>query len=65
MSIVGAFVILAALVLLLLRLRAVRFGPALLCAVLGFVVAITPAGPGVQRALAATATWLWHSVASL
>ena len=65
MSVVAVALVLGALVLLLLRTAKLGFGSALVCVLLGMVIAITPAGPQMQEALDASGVWLWGQVSSL
>lgn len=65
MSVVAVALVLGALVILLLRTVKLGFGSALVCVLLGMVIAITPAGPRVQEALDASGAWLWGQVSSL
>jgi hypothetical protein len=64
-SVTAAAVILAALVLLLVKLKAVRPVGALVCVLLGLVVAAGPAGPAVQQALDDIGTWGYQKLTEL
>ena len=65
MSVVAVAVFLAALVGLLLKTN--QLGPcsAVVCVVLGLVIAATPAGPTITGALNQTGSWAWAQVRSL
>ena len=65
MSLIGTTVVLGAVVVLLVRLRAVRLGSALTCGLFGFALAVTPVGPNVLHVLTAGGSWLWSTVSTL
>ena len=65
MSIVAVALVLTALVGLLIRTNSLGFGSALVCVLLGLVVASTPAGPTVTSAVNQAGTWTWTQVNSL
>jgi hypothetical protein len=65
MSVVAVALVLGALVLLLLRTAKLGLGSALVCALFGLVLAVTPAGPRVHEALDSSGAWLWGQVSSL
>jgi hypothetical protein len=65
MSVVATALVLGALVVLLLRVRAVRFGSALVCVLFGMVVGLTPVAPTLHLALDASGGWLWTQVSTL
>ena len=65
MSVVGACVLLGAVVVLLLRTHQVRAGAAVACVVFGLVLGSTPAGPAVNRNLTSFGSWAWARVSAL
>jgi hypothetical protein len=65
MSLVGACVLLGAVVLLLLRTHQLRLGAALVCVIFGLVLGSTPAGPAVNRGLTEFGSWAWAQVSAL
>jgi len=65
MSITAVLVILGALVVLLLRTRAIRFFGALVCIVFGVVLGLGPMGPATADALDAVGTWAYDSLQTL
>jgi hypothetical protein len=64
-SVVGACVLLGAVVLLLLRTHQVRVEAALVCVIFGLVLGSTPAGPAVNRSLTQFGSWAWAQVSAL
>ena len=65
MSVTGVAVVLGLALLVLVQLRALRLGPALLCAVFGLVIGMSAAGPAVHDVLDASGAWLWSTVTQL
>lgn len=65
MTVVGTAVVLGLLVVLLLRVGAVRFGGAVACVVFGLVLGATPVGPEVSLLLDAVGAWAWSGLVSL
>ena len=65
MSVVAVALVLGALVVLLLRTAKLGLGSAVVCMLLGLVVAATPAGPRVHEALDSSGAWMWSQVRSL
>ena len=65
MSIVAVALMLTTLVGLLIKTHSLGFGSALVCVLLGLVVASTPAGPTISNALNQAGTWTWKQVNSL
>lgn len=65
MSVVGAAVVLGVLMLILLKLRAVRPAGALVCVLFGLVLGVTPVGGAVNDGLDQVGAWLWGQVSQL
>ena len=65
MSVAATALLLGALVVLLLRVRAVRFGSAMVCVVFGMVLGLTPVAATLHKALDAAGAWLWTQVNTL
>ena len=65
MSVVGAAVLLGAVIVMLLKLRVLRPSAALVCVLFGLVLGSTPAGAVVNRTLDAFGTGLWDQVTRL
>lgn len=65
MSVAATALLLGALVVLLLRVRAVRFGSAMVCVLLGMVIGLTPVAPTLHQALNASGAWVWMQVSTL
>lgn len=65
MSTLGAAVILGAVIAMLLKLKALRLGPALACVVFGLVLAATSVGHALVRGLTGLGGWLWGQVSQL
>lgn len=62
MSVTATAVILGALVVLLIRSRALRVGGAVICVVFGLVLGATPAGPAVGQMLDAVGGWIYTTL---
>jgi uncharacterized membrane protein len=62
MTVTAVVIVLGALLLVLVRVRALRFSAGLLCVVFGFLLASTAIAAGVGQFLRATGGWLWHSL---
>lgn len=65
MSVVGAAVVLGAVVVMLLKLRVLRPSAALVCVLFGLVLGATSAGAVVNRTLDALGSGLWDQVTRL
>ena len=65
MSVVGAAVILGLVVVMLLKLRAVRPTAALVCVLFGLVLGVTPIGGAVNDVVEQIGAWLWKQVSKL
>jgi hypothetical protein len=65
MSVAAVALMLGALVVLLLRTRAVRAGSAVVCVLFGLVVGVSPVAPTVNQALNASGDWVWAQVSAL
>lgn len=64
MSVVATAIILGALVALLVKVRQVRTGSAIVCVLFGLVLGATPIGPAVNNALSNIGTWVWGVIQS-
>ncbi|MDN5761652.1 MAG: hypothetical protein L0H41_04980 [Microlunatus sp.] len=58
MSVVGAAVVLGVLVLLLVKLKAVRLPSALVCILFGLVLGLTSVGAMANRGLTSVGQWM-------
>lgn len=65
MSTVAVALVLAVVVVVLVRLKAVRVWAAVVCGLAGFVLALTPLGDVVGSALGVAGGWMWERVAGL
>ena len=65
MSVVAVAVVLGLLLVLLIRTRQIKLGPALVAVVFGLVLASSPAGPSLNQALSASGDWAWAQARSL
>lgn len=65
MSVVGAAVVLGAVIVMLLKLRVLRPSAALVCVLFGLVMGAASAGAVVNRPLDAFGSWLWDPVTRL
>ena len=65
MSVVGASVVLGLIIVVLLKLRAVRLSAALVCILFGLVLGVTPIGGAVNDGVEQVGAWLWKQVSTL
>jgi hypothetical protein len=65
MSVAAVAVVLFALVVLLVKTRALNAGSALVCVVLGLALGATSAGPVVNQGLTSGGSWIWAKVNAL
>ncbi len=65
MSVVGAAVLLGAVIAMLLKLRVLRPSAAVVCVLFGLVLGATPIGDGVYTAVASVGRWASRLVQGL
>jgi hypothetical protein len=65
MTVTAVVVVLGVLLVVLVKVRALRLGAGLLAVVFGFLLASTAVAAGVGQFLSATGGWLWQSLQML